>query len=488
MEIVCNTASLFDEIMLDDFFFINCKCRHCIDAKGDRSWKDYRVDLMTKVSRELVKQVREVNPNCRVIIKFPNWFGSYLYSGYVPEIQQGIFDEVFIGNETRAQRYVSPAHQRYTSYSIARLMRNTVQEKLTGGWIDQGEDTDEINIWLQQAQLALFAKLPELMMFSFDVLVDNVDLPATGFELKCIDKLLCQLGNPVGVSVYLPYNTGSETEFFNHLGMLGIPMEPSPVFRSDKHLVFVSANASQEKGIIDKIRAYVKDGGRVIITTEFVRQTWDQGIQELISVTTSERRVSGREYIIDDYYVNNMEFHSGTDAITMPIMEAKANNAWSTIALIAHQNKYPLLVHEFYGDGSIFVLNPPDDFSDLYRLPKAVSGQLSRIFAVEYDIFLNSAGKCNLFLYDNDIFGIYTYRPYPEDMEVIVRSSRYKAVQNLETGEVYPIMVPVKGFTRRFEQSADDEITVPEYVVKLPQNAGVYLKSGPYAFYKLLPK
>jgi hypothetical protein len=215
---------------------------------------------------------------------------------------------------------------------------------------------------------------------------------------------------------------------------------------------------------------------------------WDQGIQELISIKTSERRVSGREYIIDDYYVNNMEFHSGVDAITMPVMEAKANNAWSTIALIAHPNKYPLLLHEFYGDGSIFVLNPPDDFSDLYRLPKAVSGQLSRVFAAEYDIFLNSAGKCNLFLYDNDTFGIYTYRPYPEDIELVVRCDRYKAVQNLETGEVYPIMVPVKGSTRRFEQSAEDEATVPEYIVKLPQNAGVYLRSGPYAFYKLLPK
>ena len=47
-EIVEYTAKLFDEIILDDFFFTNCKCDLCIKAKGDRSWTDYRLSLMTE--------------------------------------------------------------------------------------------------------------------------------------------------------------------------------------------------------------------------------------------------------------------------------------------------------------------------------------------------------------------------------------------------------------------------------------------------------
>jgi hypothetical protein len=37
-EVVEYTARLFDEIILDDFFFTNCKCESCIQAKGEKSW------------------------------------------------------------------------------------------------------------------------------------------------------------------------------------------------------------------------------------------------------------------------------------------------------------------------------------------------------------------------------------------------------------------------------------------------------------------
>ena len=38
MEIAEYTARFFDEIILDDFFFTDCKCDLCIKAKGERSW------------------------------------------------------------------------------------------------------------------------------------------------------------------------------------------------------------------------------------------------------------------------------------------------------------------------------------------------------------------------------------------------------------------------------------------------------------------
>jgi hypothetical protein len=53
-EIVEYTAGLFDEVILDDFFFTNCKCELCIKQKGDRSWTDYRLELLDEAARELV--------------------------------------------------------------------------------------------------------------------------------------------------------------------------------------------------------------------------------------------------------------------------------------------------------------------------------------------------------------------------------------------------------------------------------------------------
>ena len=48
--IVRELAGVFDEIILDDFFFTACRCEMCIEAKGDKSWKDYRLGLMEEFS------------------------------------------------------------------------------------------------------------------------------------------------------------------------------------------------------------------------------------------------------------------------------------------------------------------------------------------------------------------------------------------------------------------------------------------------------
>ena len=52
-EIAEYTARHFDEFILDDFFFTNCKCDLCIKAKGDMSWTDFRLKLMTEAARDL---------------------------------------------------------------------------------------------------------------------------------------------------------------------------------------------------------------------------------------------------------------------------------------------------------------------------------------------------------------------------------------------------------------------------------------------------
>jgi hypothetical protein len=40
VEIVKRTAALFDEIILDDFYFTACRCEQCIEAKGKKTWAE----------------------------------------------------------------------------------------------------------------------------------------------------------------------------------------------------------------------------------------------------------------------------------------------------------------------------------------------------------------------------------------------------------------------------------------------------------------
>ena len=77
-EIAERTAALFDEIILDDFYFTNCTCERCIREKGDRDWVTFRRELMRDVSENLtVGPAKAVNPKVRMIIKYPNWRESY---------------------------------------------------------------------------------------------------------------------------------------------------------------------------------------------------------------------------------------------------------------------------------------------------------------------------------------------------------------------------------------------------------------------------
>ena len=63
--IVTELAGVFDEIILDDFFFTACRCEMCIQAKGKQSWMDYRLKLMEDFSHEIVDLARSINPKMK---------------------------------------------------------------------------------------------------------------------------------------------------------------------------------------------------------------------------------------------------------------------------------------------------------------------------------------------------------------------------------------------------------------------------------------
>jgi hypothetical protein len=92
------TARHFDEIILDDFFFVTTKYESDIAAKGSRSWTQFRLDLMNDAGRELVVgAAKAVNPRVKVIIKYPNWYEHFAGSGF--DLEQGpkIFDGIYTG-------------------------------------------------------------------------------------------------------------------------------------------------------------------------------------------------------------------------------------------------------------------------------------------------------------------------------------------------------------------------------------------------------
>ena len=96
------TAKHFDEFLLDDFFFTSCKSEVEIAAKGDRTWTEYRLDLMNDAAKNLViGPAKTVNPKVKVIIKYPNWYDHFQGLGFNLEDGPMLFDGIWTGTETR---------------------------------------------------------------------------------------------------------------------------------------------------------------------------------------------------------------------------------------------------------------------------------------------------------------------------------------------------------------------------------------------------
>jgi hypothetical protein len=481
MEIIKETASLFNEIILDDFFFTACRCEMCINEKGDRSWAQFRLEQMEEVSREIVDLAKKVNPNINFIIKYPNWYESYQECGYNPGKQKEIFDMIYTGTESREPRYSHQHLQRYLSYSLIRLMDNTAPGRNGGGWIDQGGSFGNMNIWLEQAYLTMFAGAKELMLFNFSALIDSPALPPLGQQMERVDKILDKVGKPTGISIYEPYDADGEDQLMNYLGMVGIPLEPTPEFNFDEPTILLTASAAKDPHIIDKLQKYVREGGNAVITNGFIHETYDRGIKEMTSVRVTPRRASGKEYWIDSYYANHKIYANAPEETTFEVLTYKTNATWNEIGMVSGDCNFPVLLHEFYGNGHLYILNVPDNFSHLYNLPKEVLAYINKTLSKGRSVYMNATAKYNLFLYDNNTFGVLSYRPYIEDMEIVLCGEEYIGLKDLETGaEYYPVrenLPPVKRF-----DSAKTQIEPVEKVMSIP------MVNGSYRFFNIMKK
>lgn len=474
-EIVKYTAELFDEIILDDFYFTACRCEHCIEAKGSKSWAEYKLGLMEDVSREIVKVAKEVNPGMKFVIKYPNWYESYQETGYNPEKQKDIFDGIYTGTETRNPKYEQQHLQRYLSYSIVRYMENVLPGGNGGGWIDPFGLSDDISGWVEQAEFTLFAKAREMMLFNFFVMVDSGFLPPLGSRLKRLDAIVKQCGKPEGVSLYEPYNADGEDQVVNYIGMTGVPFEPSPAFESDSSVIFLPESAAIDGDIMLRLEKHVRCGKTAVITTGFLRSCLDKGIKDMTSARPTGRKAYGNEYWVDPYGSWERICYKSAEKIIIEALDYKTNASWCEIALITDGNSFPLLIHDFYGKGNLYVLNVPDDFAGLYLLPKEAVGHINRIFSSAKP-YIKSNPRICMFRYDNDIIGIYSLKPCADEVEIFL-PGKYSALCDIETGAEIKASETDNQVNKKYNRAPEG--------AEVLKTARIYLPGGSYRFFKL---
>lgn len=465
------TARHFDEIILDDFFFNNTKDPSDIAAKGTQSWSDFRLKLMDGVSRELiVDAARAVNPEVRIVIKFPNWYPDFQGNGYDLAEEPKIFSGIYTGTETRDPVITDQHLQPYESYEIVRYFDNIAPGRNGGGWVDTYA-IRYIDRYAEQLWDTMLAKAPEIMLFNWNLLVGPAPAGArdawasthpsfdyaawwpagktpnfaavAGKALQQIDGVVSKLGHPVGIASYRPYQSSGEDFLSVYLGMIGIPIEMHPEFPQTAQTVLLTESAKFDPQLIAKIKQHLLDGGNVIITSGLLRALGDQ-FDDICVLREPGRKLSPTEYW--GAFGAGGGSSLGTSApLLVPEIDFVTNDAWPLVRGTAGGRGAPLLLMDRYGKGTLYVLTIPDNFNDLYALPQPVLDAIRGYLTEDQPVQVDAPGRVSLFAYDNNAFVVQSFRDEPVTITISVRGTG-RQLRNLETGDV---VSPAARATRR---------------------------------------
>ena len=464
-EIAEYTAKHFDEIILDDFFFTNCKCELCIKAKGNLSWTQYRLKLMKEAAEELViKPAKAVNPKVKIVIKFPNWYEHFQGLGFNLEAEPKLFDGIYTGTETRDPVHSGQHLQQYESYLIYRYFENIKPGGNGGGWVDPG-GASYMDRYAEQLWMTLFAKAPEITLFDFrqlqrpivasdraqwqgsqtsfdfDEMMKPVRLEngkmitpttiarAAGYTFEHVDSVIGKLGNPIGVKSYKPYQSLGEDFLQNYLGMAGIPMDIVPVFPADEKMILLTEEAKFDPLLVNKIKDQLIAGKNVMITSGLLKALQGKGIEDIVELEYTDKKVLTKEFV-----VGWQKSCLSNEEMLFPQIKYLTNDSWEDISCQASGSGYPLLHQARYANGSLFVLTIPDNFGDLYNLPPEVLNRIRTVLSQDIKVRIEGPAQVALYVYDNNTFIVESFLPENVGIKILTDKGTGK-LKNILTGE-----------------------------------------------------
>jgi hypothetical protein len=270
-EIFKFAAGIFDEIMIDDFFFTDCQCSECAAAKGDRSWREYRDKLMLQMSREnVLGAARSVNPKVKIILKFPQWYDDYQNRGYVVDQETELYDRIWVGTELRDPSSDQWGHkQQYEGFFLYRWLTDVAGSKTGGGWFDPF-GTDPIT-YLDQAYVTVLAGAPEVMLFHYGSLISpqyQAEAEALARHRAELDRLSTFAQRWTGIPAYKPVSSdpGDEPYIFDQIGMLGVPLAPTAHFPAGKRVALFTVHSLSDSDFVPELTQFLAARGTALVT------------------------------------------------------------------------------------------------------------------------------------------------------------------------------------------------------------------------------
>ncbi len=419
VRMIAETAARhFDEVILDDFFFTDVKSPGEIKARGNRSWTDYRLALMTDAARDLVVgPAKKVNPRVKVIIKYPNWYEHFQALGFNLETEPKIFDGIYTGTETRDAVRSAQHLQPYHGYSIMRYFENIAPGRNGGGWVDP-YGSGGYDRYAEQLWMTLLAKSgPQVTLFDWSSIGRPLGRPQPGAAagesaaaaakraFDAMDPVLGKLGKPLALRSYRPFHSVGEDNLQSFLGMIGLPMEIVPQFPDQDPVVLLTREAAADPQIVGKITAHIKTGQSVVITSGLLRALQSRGIERIAQIEDT-----GRVALVSQFLAGRGSLSSSEKPILIPQIAYRTNDSWELVSAIDGDNGWPLLHDADYNGGHLYVLVVPENFADFYNYPAPALDEIRRVLSAGLPVRLEAPSKVSLFEYDNGTFVVHNFR------------------------------------------------------------------------------
>jgi hypothetical protein len=464
-EIVEYTAKNFDEVILDDFFFTNCKCDLCIKGKADKSWTEYRLKLMDEAARELIlKPAKAVNPKVKVVVKYPNWYEHFQGLGFNLETEPPIFDGIYTGTETRDPS--GNQHlQAYLGHLVFRYYETLKPGGNGGGWVDTG-NMPYLDCYPEQLWITLFAKAPEITLFdirqlqrplvetdrslwqgqntSFDfdamkkpykgsdgkLITPTTIARAAGYSFEQVDQFLAKLGKPSGIKSYKPFHSTGEDFLQNYMGMIGVPMEIVPVFPTEENMIFLTETAKFDDKIVDKIKGQLTAGKSVMITSGLLKALEGKGIEDIVELRYTDRKANVKKFEVGG------KRYEARQEMLIPQIQYLTNDSWEEISGLDETNGWPILHSANYSKGMLYVLTVPESFTDLYNIPDEALSRIREILSGKLKMYLEGPGRVTMFFYDNNTFIVESFLNEGSELK-IVTDKGFTKLSDIVSNESY---------------------------------------------------
>ncbi len=358
-------APVFTELVVDDFFCTGDTSPEAEQAKGERSWGEYRRDLLVSLINPLmVKPTRAAHRQTRLILKFPQWYDRFHLYGYDPCRMPAHFDQIWVGTEvrdpeTRRMGFVQPTE----GYMNFRWLASQAGSEVHGAWFDHIECSAQN--FLDQAYLSVLAGARELTLFSLNDLMGGHPgdaLLAAKWPELCALAERVQRKRRGGMAFYKPAGSdGSENLYLaDYLGMIGLPILPVAHYPKEAAVAFLPVQAAADPMLFESMRRHLKRGSTLVLTPALVRALGQKGAQ-LAGVETGPASEAA----------SAKTMRVGNDSVDLAVpleLDAalKAGDCQVRMSVGVGERQVPFLTSRAVGRGSILVLNTrtfrEDDF------------------------------------------------------------------------------------------------------------------------------